>query len=198
RVTTRREFLQSVGAATAVLALPLGCSSSPAPSFFSDGERRALGALADVVLPPDDTAGGAALGTVEYVERLLTAFERDPPLVFAGGPFSGRTPYAEGAAPPNGFTRFLPLDRVSERAWRLYLYGSAGVPGGGPNDTVLGPVVGLRDEVRDGLATAMRAAPAGLETLDLEARKVVFQGLPPDFRATLVELVAQAAFSAPE
>ena len=40
----------------------------------------------------------------------------------------------------NEFRTFLPLDRVTEAAWRLYLYG-----GDGPT----GHVIGLRDQLRD-------------------------------------------------
>ena len=83
-------------------------------------------------------------------------------------------------------------------AWRLRLFGSAGVPGGGPNDGVTGPTVGLRDQVRQGLAAAMKAAPASLDTLSPGDLTSVFAGLPKDFQDLLVELVAEGAFSAPE
>src|SRR5262245_26830840 len=119
---SRRGILRALGAVAATTALP-GCSAnenvSPvAPPFFSPAERRALGALANSVLPPDDTPGGAALGAVVYIERLLTAFDVEPPPLFAGGPYSGRTPFPDGAGgasterPPNDFATFLPLDRI--------------------------------------------------------------------------------------
>jgi len=208
-VTTisRREAIHLLGALGAASALPAGCSServNPAPMpFFSDDERRGLGALADAVLPPDDTPGGAALGTVAYVERLLTAFDLDPPAIFAGGPYSGRTPEPDGKGgasktfPPNDFERFLPLDRVTEAAMRLWLYGSKGVAGGAPNDAIVGPIVGLRDRVKQGLADAMASSPAPLDTLDAEGKAAALE-VDPDFRDLLVELVAEAAFSAPE
>src|SRR5438552_2802844 len=62
------------------------------PHYFTDDERKALGALADAIIPPDGDPGGKDLGAVPYLEQLLTAFESDPPKVFAGGPFSGRAP----------------------------------------------------------------------------------------------------------
>ena len=76
--------------ATAALAVfgAEGCSSPPPvqTGFFTDAERAALGALANAVLPPDDTPGGADLGAVAYIERLLTAFDG---AMAASGPRSG-------------------------------------------------------------------------------------------------------------
>src|SRR5438045_8534318 len=97
---SRRDFVKLVGAAVAATHLPFGCST-PRGVFFTDGERRALAALADAILPPDDTPGGAALGAVEYVERLLTVFDSDPPALYAGGPYSGRQPFSDGNGAPS-------------------------------------------------------------------------------------------------
>jgi len=199
---TRREFLQWIGAGTAVLLLPPGCGSS---SFFSDGERRTLGALANAILPPDDTAGGAALGAVEYIEALLTAFDHDVPKVFLGGPYSGRAPFpddaggASASAPPSAFATPVALDRVAEHAWRLKLYGSSGVAGGGPNDALFGPVVGLRDTIKQAIAQAEGAAgKTPVESLDAGALAQLFAGLDSDYRDALIRLVSEAAFGAPE
>ncbi|HVY46402.1 MAG TPA: gluconate 2-dehydrogenase subunit 3 family protein, partial [Minicystis sp.] len=177
-------------------------------AFFTDEERAVLAALADVVIPPDDTPGGADLGAVTYIEKLLTAFDAPAgttPPVFAGGPFSGRQPYGDGEGgastsfPPNDFATFLPMDRVTEAAVRLFLYGSKGVPGGGPNDDVLGPVKGLRDIVRAGLSDAIASSPdEPLAALDLPARTALFKGFADDFQEAMIDLVCQAAWSAPE
>lgn len=203
RGPSRRAFLQWVGAGTAVLMLPPGCGSSS--GFFDDGERRTLGALANAVLPPDDTPGGAALGAVEYIEALLTAFDHGTPTIFLGGPYSGRAPYSDdhgapsASAPPNSFLTPVPLDRVAERAWRLRIYGSSGVDGGGPNDALLGPVVGLRATLKGAIAQARAAAgKTPVESLDADALAALFAGLDEDYRDTLLTLVPQAAFGAPE
>jgi hypothetical protein len=207
-VITRRVFLRLAAAGAAVAAFP-ACAPTPetAPpgSFFTDAEWRALNALADLVLPPDDAPGGAALGAATYIDTLLRAFDFDPPLIHAGGPFSGRQPFANptggGAStnfPPNDFANFVPLSRVADRAWRLRLFGSANVPGGGPNDGLLGPVVGLRDTIKNGLAAAMAASSEPLESLDPDALAAVFAKLDPDFTQTFAELVVEAAFAAPE
>ena len=203
RGPTRREFLQWVGAGSAVLLLPPGCGSS---GFFDDGERRTLAALANAVLPPDDTTpGGAALGAVEYIEALLTAFDQKTPPIFLGGPYSGRAPFADDSGapstnvPPNAFTTPVPLDRVAERAWRLRLYGSNGVDGGGPNDAVLGPVVGLRAMFKFAITQArLSSGPKGPESLTADELAALFAGLDSDYRDMLITLVPQAAFGAPE
>ena len=59
--------------------------------FLSESEHDAISAAADRLIPPSGAhPGGAALGVADYVDRLLGAFTFDPPLIFAGGPFSGR------------------------------------------------------------------------------------------------------------
>jgi gluconate 2-dehydrogenase subunit 3-like protein len=206
----RRQVLvwsAAVGASSA-----LGCQSSsssgPAPSttFFTDPERRALGALCDIVVPSDSLGPGATeLGAVQFIEGLLTAFDgTGTPTIFAGGPYSGRTPFADGSGNPssnypgNDFATWLPLSRTAEAAWRLRLFGSNGVPGGGPNDAVLGPTVGLRDQVKQLLAAAMGASSAPLETLDPATLATVFQNLESDAQNLLISLVSQATFAPPE
>lgn len=203
--------MQALAALTAAGALPsLGCDESGTvvrDRFFAPDEEAALAALANAILPPDDQPGGAALGAVEYVNRLLVALEPaagKEPDVYAGGPYSGRTPFADDhgkpstSFPDNSFLDRVPLDRVHRAAWKLKLYGSAGVDGGGPNDAVLAPVVGLRDMFRDGLAAAIASSPTPLAELSPEDLESAFFGLDPDFRDVLVALVTQAAFAAPE
>jgi hypothetical protein len=121
-----------------------------------------------VVIP-----GAADLGAVAYVEGLCTALDGPMPRIFAGGPFSGRR------APPgtnNDFENFLPLDRASLHAWRVYLYGSA-------------DIVGLRDHVKAILADARSAG---------EPPAVAFTGLRIQDRDLLIDLVTEAVFAAPE
>jgi hypothetical protein len=210
---TRRVFLRIAAAGAAVAALP-GCSPSPPPvstvtappgSFFTDAEWRALNALADLVLPPDDLPGGAALGAATYIDTLMRAFDFDPPLIHAGGPFSGRYPFPNAIGgggsstyPDNEFTHFLPLSRVADRGWRLRLLGSANVPQGGPNDAINGPVIGLRDVMKNGLAAAMAKSTSPLESLDATALAGVFGQLDTGFTIAFAELVAEAALAAPE
>src|SRR4051812_9452030 len=106
---SRRQVLQGLGTSLTLLGLPAACGVSAAdpsaeatnpgaidqllgPVFFTPQERLYVAALANQVLPPDDTPGAAELGAVRYLERLLTALERGSEAVWAGGPFSDRNP----------------------------------------------------------------------------------------------------------
>jgi hypothetical protein len=89
--------------------------------FLTEHEHAVLAAAADRLIPPLDAhPGGAALGVADYVDNLLGAFAFDPPLIFAGGPFSGR---AGGEA---SFHEFLPLSKYEDLAWRTRIEGSLG------------------------------------------------------------------------
>jgi len=186
---SRRRFLEGLAGAAASLlvrrapAVEAAAPAQPATAehsgFFSAEERIALAGLADEVLP-----GAAALGAVEYIEQLLGAFEFDPPHIHAGGPFSGRRPFAlvgraSAAFPSADFERWVPLDRVAERAWRARLYGTeAGDP--------LGPITGLRPLLKEG-ARAARG--------DSSAR--AWSAQSDEFRARFAELVLEAWASDP-
>jgi len=204
------------GASAAWLLVP-GCKSGagPAgttpppttgPTFFTADERTMLAALADVVLPPDDVVGGSGLGAVSFVERLLTALDpaNPTPTLFVSGPSSSRNPVPDADGQPSGqngendFANLLPLDRVQLASWKLYLYGSDGVPGGGPNDAVLGKVIGLRDQMRNGLQAALTALTKPVGELNVADQAAAFNALPEDFKDVVVELTLQAAWSAPE
>lgn len=47
--------------------------------MFTDGERERVGEALDRLVP-----GASELGAVDYVERLLTALDHDPPRIWAG------------------------------------------------------------------------------------------------------------------
>src|SRR6476619_2380825 len=111
--------------------------------FLSEHEYAVVAAAADVLIPPlDDHPGGAALGVADYVDNLLGAFTFEPPLIFAGGPFSGR---AGGEA---SFADFLPLSPNEALAWRTRIEGSLGIPEREFN----GPVRGWQEIYRDAVA----------------------------------------------
>src|SRR4029078_1654463 len=71
----------------------------------------------------------------------LGAFSLAPPLIFAGGPFSGR---AGGDA---SFASFLPLSRHEELAWRTRIEGSRALA----EREFIGPVRGWQDIYREGI-----------------------------------------------
>ena len=113
------------------------------PRFLSEHEYAVVAAAADRLIPPSGPhPGGAALGVADYIDNLLGAFSFDPPLIYAGGPFSGR---AGGEA---SFAKFLPLTRHEELAWRTRIEGSLGLADREFN----GPVRGWQEIYREGLA----------------------------------------------
>lgn len=70
--------------------------------LFSDDERLVVGEAIDALLP-----GATDLGAVDYVERLLTAFDHDPPRIWAApGSWSGST------------ARWLELGPWERQAWQ--------------------------------------------------------------------------------
>jgi hypothetical protein len=96
-----------------------------------------------VLLPSHEDAPGAEeVGVADYIDTLLGAFSFDPPRIWAGGPTSGRM---GGEA---RFGDFIPLGPLDELAWRMRIEGSQGRPEREFN----GPVVGLQEQYRVGLA----------------------------------------------
>jgi hypothetical protein len=132
----------------------------------------------------------------------MMAMEQSPPRIHAGGPYSGRQPFpdpntgtASSRVPPNDFATFLPLSRTAQRAWRIRLYGSSDTPG--PNDAVTGPVRGLRQILKDGLAKAMSSGTA-VEQMNPTDMSALWTNLPEEFTDAFSELVIEAALSPPE
>lgn len=113
------------------------------PAWFTDNEYRVLSAVCSRLVPADDGPGAAEAGVPDYIDGFLGAFCFDPPRIWAGGPVSGRQ---GGEA---GFARFHPLSTLDELAWRIRLEGSQGIPEREFN----GPVTGLQEQYRSGLAS---------------------------------------------
>lgn len=227
---SRRSFLRALGLLSAAVAWPSACRplrpSAPlaaAAGFFTTVERAALEALVDRIIPPDADPGAKALGAASYIERLLTAFDTDPPFLFAGGPFSDRNPYpdnADGTAsssfPANAFATPVPPSPLQALYWRAEIFGehAAGLP---PFLTAqLGGATlrGLRDLYREGLATvdavalSQKGAPfAQLSTGDQDAVLAALDSpsvFPVDpirgksFLDVVISHTIEGCFSAPE
>ena len=174
-ILTRRELIRLIGGAAAVAALP-ACEDPAAIATgpFTATQRATLSAFADVILPPDDEPGGAALGAVEYIEGLVTAFDgTGTPPIFAGGPFSGRS-VRPGVQIANDWLQLVELDRVSEAAWRQR-------------------VGAIRDQLIAGLDTA---GPIDGKTADEIAS--LFNGQDDAFKDLAIDLVIEGCFCAPE
>jgi hypothetical protein len=152
--------------------------------FLTEHEHAVVGAAADRLIPPAGPhPGGAALGVADYVDRLLGAFTFDPPLIFAGGPFSGRS---GGAA---SFADFLPLSRHEELAWRTRIEGSRGIVEREFN----GPVRGWQQIYREGIAVL----GADFTEVDSAEQDRRLRG-HRELRRLLYEHACEGAYGSPE
>lgn len=162
----RRAFLRAAGSFSllglvdparvqALLVAPQA-TGGQAGRFLTAAELDTLRAVTDRLLPgpPEDPDPGAVQARcAEAIDLLLAAFTFSPPLIHAGGPFSDRA----GAA-RNDFKNFIPLDAHAELGWRIRIEGSLGRK----EREFAGPVLGLQEEYRAGLAHLnTRAASLG-------------------------------------
>jgi hypothetical protein len=110
---------------------------------LSEQEYAVLRAACQQMMPSGFGGPGAdEAGVADYIDIFLGAFTFEPPRIWAGGPTSGRK---GGKA---GFAEFVPLSPLDELAWRTRIEGSQGQPEREFN----GPVVGLQQRYREGLA----------------------------------------------
>ena len=223
----RRSFLKALGLLTAAVAWPSACrprvpraALTSNASFFTDAERTTLEALVDRIIPPDADPGAKALGAAAYVEQLLTAFDNDPPFLFAGGPFSNRNPFPDNTTgtpgsvfPPDAFATPAPAGPLQDLYWRGEILGeeAAGLPGFLSAQRG-GTLVGLRDVYRAGLATvdsvaqSLKGAPfAALGVDDQDAVLAQLDSVFPvdpvrdkSFLDIVIAHTIEGCFSAPE
>jgi hypothetical protein len=152
---TRRAFVSAAGGLGLLALVPAQrlealAAGRPEPGqrgrFLSSHELDTLRAVTARFIPgpPEDPDPGAVEGgCAEAVDLLLAAFTVDPPLIHAGGPFSDRS-----GSSVDDMAHFIPLDRLAELGWRIRLEGSRGLP----EREFAGPVTGLQDVYRNGLA----------------------------------------------
>ena len=112
-------------------------------------------AVCERLIPADESPGATDAGVADYIDGFLGAFTFDPPRIWAGGPSSDRF------GGPNGFADFHPLTALDELSWRTRIEGSLGLPEREFN----GPVVGLQERYRDGLAALRPVLPHALSQL---------------------------------
>jgi Gluconate 2-dehydrogenase subunit 3 len=152
-------------------------------AFFTDDEYRVVESICAVFIPTDEDPGAAEAGVADYIDTFLGAFAFDPPRIWAGGPFSGRH---GGEA---GFGRWHRLNALDELAWRIRLEGSLGRPEREWN----GPVVGLQERYREGLA----ALGADFADLDVEEQTARLQA-NGGFTELVWGHVCEGMYGAPE
>src|SRR2546421_281561 len=91
---SRRQFLIAGAGGVAGAAFLPACGHRHGATFSAE-QRAAMAVLGDWLFPADADPGATQLGLLEYVDRLVGAFDFSPPAIFAGGPFSGREPYPD-------------------------------------------------------------------------------------------------------
>ncbi len=167
---------------------------------FTPRQQQMLVKLANFILPRHSpTTGQPVFDIVNYLETFLSAFDQDPPKIYAGGPFSGRHPLPGDPAPSNAFEEFLSLSRYQRLAWKLRLEGPESL-GQEPfvflSDTLKNDYTGLRDILSEGLSSAITLED-GMAPRPVMAG-VLLSAAGPDFNHVFFALLAEAAFSAPE
>lgn len=190
---------------------PVGGKEAASASFLDQQERRTLHALIDTLFPAEDGPGSLAVGADRYIEKLLSELpsESDPGAVFAGGPYSGRHPFPDyergvpsNRFPPNDFQTFVPLNRLQRISWRARILGSTAVPEFDFNAQVLGPLVGLRTQYRQGLRELVDTSQAqfakDFADLSTAERQQIVQQADSDFISLVTGHIFEAMFSAPE
>lgn len=154
------------------------------PGFLTPDELSSLSSVVDRLVPPEGShPGGSAGGAVRYIDRLLGAFTVDPPAIHGGGPFSGRA----GGHP--AFSEFMALGPLEELAWRTRIEGSRGIAEREFN----GPVVGLQQRYREGLA-ALGSEFASRDADEQDRRLAAIDG----FSELVYEHTCEGLYGAPE
>jgi len=122
---SRRALVGSVGFLVLLHRLPRplveAAFAAPAQLRFLDEHQAAVVTAATARLipgPADEPSeaghpGAREAGVVHYVDLMLSAFDDDPPRIYAGGAWSDRSGGSE-----NLMESFVPLSPAEERAWR--------------------------------------------------------------------------------
>jgi hypothetical protein len=185
---SRRSFLRAGGALGLLALVPAGrvdalLAAAPPPGqggrFLTAHELDTLRALVARLVPgpPEDPDPGALeAGAAEAIDLLLGAFAVDPPMIHAGGPYSGR----HGGH--DGFADFVRLDRHAELGWRIRLEGSLGRA----DREFAGPVRGLQQIYREGLAHLDERAGGDFAALPGPAQDLILSDQSDDAVQELV------------
>lgn len=129
--------------------------------------------------PAETTPGAREAGVVDYVDRLLSAFDPDPPAVFAGGPWSDRN-LGDGADAPDPMAEMVPLSPGEEQRWRRR-------------------IAQLRRRYRTGIAELDAAAGGDFTAVDASRRdRILAADTPSRFRRVLFEHTVEAMYAVPE
>jgi len=167
---------------------------------FNQREQAMLRKLAGFILPihsPEN--GNPVYDIVAYLQGLFSALNQDPAAIYAGGPFSGRHPLPGDPPPGDDFKQFLPPSRYQRLAWTLRLDGPEALraePFISLSDDLKNNYTGLRDVISAGLTSAINMED-GMAPRPVMAG-VLLSAAGSDFEQAFLQLIAEAAFSAPE
>jgi hypothetical protein len=115
--------------AAAVIPRAVWAQGQPLRFFDPHQSKVIVEATARLIPGPHDDLlelghpGAREADVVRYIDALLSAFDTDPPRIYAGGPFSGR----HGGGPQDDFARYVPLSPIQERYWRAEITRLQGV-----------------------------------------------------------------------
>ncbi|MBV6510508.1 MAG: hypothetical protein JJLCMIEE_03666 [Acidimicrobiales bacterium] len=185
----RRSFLAGVGFLPLLKYVPRSTlvaahARQPGSFRFFDDHQAAVVTEASARLipgPQDDPAeeghpGAREAGVVFYIDLFLSAFDDDPPRIFAGGPWSDRSGGEE-----DHMADFVPLSAHEEQLWRER-------------------IADLQERYRAGIAALDAAADGGdFTAVGVEAQDAILLADTPDgFRRLLFEHAIEGTYSVPE
>ena len=130
--------------------------------------------------PRDDPAeeghpGAREAGVVYYIDLFLSAFEDDPPRIFAGGPWSDRAGGDE-----NHMADFVPLSAYEEELWRER-------------------IGDLQERYRAGIVALDNAAGGDFTAVSATEQDAILVADTPDgFRRLLFEHAIEGTYAVPE
>ena len=179
---SRRGFLVGAAATPLVAFLPRAWAAPGQPLRHLTEHEGAVVEAATARLIPGPTddllelghPGAREAGVVGYIDALLGAFDTDPPLLYAGGPFSDRH-----GATENDFATFAPLGATQERYWRAQ-------------------VTELQERYAAGIAALDAAARGDFSAADPVTQDLVLTADATGFRDLLFDHAIEGWLAAPE
>ena len=181
----RRAVLGAIGFTPLLALVPrsavAGALSRPGPLRYFDDHAAAVVTEATARLIPgplDDPQeagypGAREAGVVYFIDIMLSAFDDDPPRIFAGGPWSDRA-----GSETDDFASFIPLTTDQETQWRRR-------------------IDGVRALYAEGIAALDAAAGGDFAAVTLQRQDEILTA-STDFRRVLFEHAVEGMYSAPE
>jgi len=150
--------------------------------FFDDHQAAVVTeATARLIPGPDDDPaeaghpGAREAQVVVYIDLLLSAFDDDPPRIFAGGPWSDRS-----GGPENDLVSFVPLTAWEAERWQER-------------------IASLQDRYRAGIDALDQAAGGDFTAVPADRMdEILLADTPDGFRGLLFEHAIEGTYALPE